>query len=115
MDPLDEAPIFHPTMEEFADFAGYVAKIGAIAKQYGICKIVPPAEWKPRKKGYSIRNFANLVIPNPIKQIVTPVGEGGFYHQINLETKPMTVAAFKEIADKATEDCRVAKLTPEEV
>ncbi|KVH89410.1 FY-rich, C-terminal [Cynara cardunculus var. scolymus] len=44
---IDEAPIFHPTVEEFEDTLGYISKIRPVAEAYGICRIVPPTSWKP--------------------------------------------------------------------
>ncbi|KAK9055964.1 hypothetical protein SSX86_027051 [Deinandra increscens subsp. villosa] len=44
---VDEAPIFYPTVEEFEDTLGYLSKIRPMAESYGICRIVPPASWKP--------------------------------------------------------------------
>lgn len=47
IDVLEEAPVFHPTEEEFKDMLKYIATIRARAEQYGICRIVPPPSWKP--------------------------------------------------------------------
>ncbi|KAH0657471.1 hypothetical protein KY289_026219 [Solanum tuberosum] len=44
---LDEAPVLHPTEEEFKDTLKYVASILPHVKQYGVCRIVPPSSWKP--------------------------------------------------------------------
>ncbi|KAF1864452.1 hypothetical protein Lal_00021875 [Lupinus albus] len=44
---IDEAPVFHPTIEEFEDTLGYIAKIRPLAEPHGICRIVPPACWNP--------------------------------------------------------------------
>ncbi|CAJ2661587.1 unnamed protein product [Trifolium pratense] len=44
---MDEAPVFHPTIEEFEDTLSYIAKIRPLAEPYGICRIVPPACWVP--------------------------------------------------------------------
>ncbi|KAL2484174.1 Lysine-specific demethylase JMJ18 [Forsythia ovata] len=44
---VDEAPIFHPTVEEFQDTIGYIESIRPIAEAYGICRIVPPPSWNP--------------------------------------------------------------------
>ncbi|KAK4779137.1 hypothetical protein SAY86_006665 [Trapa natans] len=44
---LDEAPAFYPTMEEFEDTLGYIEKIRPEAESFGICRIVPPASWRP--------------------------------------------------------------------
>ncbi|CAK8543607.1 unnamed protein product [Lathyrus sativus] len=44
---LEEAPIFHPTEEEFKDTLGYIASIHSRAEPYGICRIVPPKSWNP--------------------------------------------------------------------
>ncbi|EXB88379.1 putative lysine-specific demethylase [Morus notabilis] len=46
-DTLEEAPVFHPTEEEFKDTLKYIAKIRPSAEQYGICRIVPPPSWNP--------------------------------------------------------------------
>lgn len=44
---IDEAPVFYPTIEEFEDTLGYIAKIRLVAESYGICRIVPPPSWTP--------------------------------------------------------------------
>ncbi|KAF5727012.1 putative lysine-specific demethylase JMJ16 isoform X3 [Tripterygium wilfordii] len=44
---LEEAPVFHPTEEEFIDSLKYFASIRCKAEPYGICRIVPPPSWKP--------------------------------------------------------------------
>lgn len=44
---LGEAPIFHPTEEEFKDTLKYIASIRSRAEPYGICRIIPPTSWKP--------------------------------------------------------------------
>lgn len=43
---LEDCPVFYPTLEEFKDPMAYVRSISEAAQNYGICKIVPPAEWK---------------------------------------------------------------------
>ena len=44
---LPEAPVFHPTEQEFADPLRYIAGIRAQAEPYGLCRVVPPAGWAP--------------------------------------------------------------------
>jgi len=43
---LTDCPEFFPTAEEFKDPMAYIKSISAQASAYGICKIVPPADWK---------------------------------------------------------------------
>ncbi|VFQ62883.1 unnamed protein product [Cuscuta campestris] len=44
---LQNAPVFYPTEEEFQDTLKYIASIRPKAEAHGICRIVPPASWKP--------------------------------------------------------------------
>ncbi|XP_050513590.1 titin isoform X2 [Diabrotica virgifera virgifera] len=47
---LVEAPVFHPTEQEFQDPLEYIERIRHKAEQFGICKIVPPSNFKPECK-----------------------------------------------------------------
>ncbi|XP_041009146.1 putative lysine-specific demethylase JMJ16 isoform X4 [Juglans microcarpa x Juglans regia] len=44
---MEEAPVFHPTEEEFEDSVEYIASIRPKVEAYGICRIVPPPSWQP--------------------------------------------------------------------
>ncbi|KAL9242822.1 hypothetical protein vseg_016785 [Gypsophila vaccaria] len=41
------APVYYPTEEEFKEPLEYIYTIREEAERYGICKIVPPKNWKP--------------------------------------------------------------------
>ncbi|GAA6027065.1 hypothetical protein JCM8097_006083 [Rhodosporidiobolus ruineniae] len=44
---LEEAPVYYPTIEEFCNPMEYIESIAPDARDYGICKIVPPEGWRP--------------------------------------------------------------------
>nr|XP_022914063.1 protein Jumonji isoform X1 [Onthophagus taurus]XP_022914072.1 protein Jumonji isoform X2 [Onthophagus taurus] len=45
-----EAPVYHPSEKEFQDPLEYIEKIRPTAEKFGICRIVPPANFKPECK-----------------------------------------------------------------
>lgn len=47
LEKIEEAVTFRPNADEFNDPLEYINKIKPIAEKHGICKIVPPAYWKP--------------------------------------------------------------------
>lgn len=67
---LEEVPILHPTMTEFADPIAYVQSIYEQGHKYGMVKIIPPSQWalpfrldteffwfKTRRQNLSLRNL----------------------------------------------------------
>ncbi|XP_049825245.1 lysine-specific demethylase 4A isoform X2 [Aethina tumida] len=89
--------VFRPTWEEFKDFSKYIAHMESKgAHKAGLAKVIPPPEWVPRKKGYSIEDL-NVTIPAPICQVVT--GKQGLYQQINIQKKAMTVQQYRDLAN----------------
>lgn len=45
-----EAPVFRPTEKEFADPMEFFDRISPIAARFGICRVIPPASFKPECK-----------------------------------------------------------------
>ena len=41
-----EVPVFHPSTEEFQNPLEFIDKLVTEAKEYGMCKVVPPQGWK---------------------------------------------------------------------
>ena len=70
------APIFHPTYDEWKDFAAYVRKIEPQIARYGGCQIVPPPEWKHTPLKRRPERFRTTSI-KPIRQHVAG-GNGRF-------------------------------------
>lgn len=86
---------FRPTMEEFRDFAKYIVYMESQgAHRAGLAKVIPPAEWKPRRTYDTIEE---MVIPSPIMQVVT--GQSGLFTQYNIQKKSMTVGEYRKLAN----------------
>mmetsp|Transcript_3766 Transcript_3766/g.11228 ORF Transcript_3766/g.11228 Transcript_3766/m.11228 type:complete len:498 (+) Transcript_3766:140-1633(+) len=91
------APRFYPTPEEFADFNGYIEKIEKDVGNLGLCIVVPPAGWSPRKdRKYD--DLDNLVVQRPIRQEFT--GSKGVYYCVLWESRSMPLQKFRSDADK---------------
>jgi jumonji domain-containing protein 2 len=91
--PIDipKAMVFKPTMEEFKDFSGYIRHIESAGGHHaGICKIIPPDEWIPRKEGYNVDSF-KFDIETPIKQQFSQIGRSGAYQTKGMIRPKMTV------------------------
>eukprot|EP00937_MAST-01D_sp_MAST-1D-sp2_P002945 g2945.t1 len=58
---IADAPVFRPTAADFEDPMAYISSIRPIAEQSGICKIVPPANWRPAFKLPSHAQFTTRV------------------------------------------------------
>ncbi len=58
-----ECPVFHPTLDDVHNktFAEYVASIEPEWLHVGICRIVAPPGWTPRRSGY--RDLSHLTLP----------------------------------------------------
>ncbi|KAL3879511.1 hypothetical protein ACJMK2_031806 [Sinanodonta woodiana] len=94
---IPEIMVFRPTMEEFKDFNKYVLYMESQgAHKAGLAKVIPPAEWIPCRNGYT---DIDITIPDPISQVVS--GHQGVYRQYNVESKALTVAQFKKLANSA--------------
>ncbi|ORY27478.1 hypothetical protein BCR39DRAFT_227063 [Naematelia encephala] len=78
-------PIFRPTMEEFADFEGYVTKTVPWGQYSGITKIIPPKEWVETCPPISKERLASVQIRSPIQQNM--LGTGGLFRQTNVEKR----------------------------
>ncbi|XP_067409183.1 lysine-specific demethylase 4C isoform X3 [Emydura macquarii macquarii] len=86
---------FRPSMNEFREFNKYLAYMESKgAHRAGLAKVIPPQEWKPRKR---YDDIDDLVIPAPIQQMVT--GQSGLFTQYNIQKKPMTVKEFRQLAN----------------
>lgn len=97
MSDIPRIMVFRPTWEEFKDFPKYIAYMESQgAHKAGLAKVVPPSEWVPRRSGYADLDALNVTIPAPICQVVT--GKQGYYQQINIQKKPLTVKQFSELA-----------------
>lgn len=107
----DQAPTLRPTMEEFADFTEFVKRARAAYANYGLVKVIPPAEWKARKSG-CYDEVDDMIIPLPIKQILQ--GTRGIYQQYNVEQKPVTVSDFRQKAAKVAEESKTVKMSSDE-
>ena len=106
---IDEAPVFTPTAEEFADPMAYIASIRVEAQEYGACKIIPPAGWQSRAAGScavpdSMRFSPRLM---PIHKLMQGVG-----FQSAADT---TVGAYRAKADEFKAAlCRRHNIAPDD-
>jgi len=64
-----DPPTFYPTLEEFSNLTKYVEYMESQgAHRAGICKIVPPKEWVPRREGYNPADIEGIDI-KPVQQV----------------------------------------------
>lgn len=45
---LQEAPTLYPNEDEFRDPQEYIQSLRPLGEQYGILKIIPPSNWRPK-------------------------------------------------------------------
>jgi [histone H3]-trimethyl-L-lysine9/36 demethylase len=90
-----DCPVFYPTKQEFSDFEAYMEKIERESQGYGMAKVIPPPDWKARRKGY--KNIASTVT-HPVKQIVS--GLAGIYQVILISEAQLSYKSYKEYSKK---------------
>ena len=79
------APIFHPTDDEFANFAAYVTSIASQIGPSGIAKIVPPQSWHGPPQ---VPPPPTYRLAGAIAQHVVPSGNASGLYALMHETRP---------------------------
>jgi len=67
-------PVYRPTVLEFSEPLDYIASIRAEAQKFGICKIIPPEQWKPNWDLANKKDFAFSTRRQVINQLYTRYG-----------------------------------------
>eukprot|EP00730_Choanoeca_flexa_P002058 TRINITY_DN10895_c0_g1_i3.p1 TRINITY_DN10895_c0_g1~~TRINITY_DN10895_c0_g1_i3.p1 ORF type:complete len:1127 (+),score=288.84 TRINITY_DN10895_c0_g1_i3:198-3578(+) len=92
--------VFHPTLEEMADFNEYIRFMESVgASKEGVAKVIPPEGYCARREGYNLDGpIGDMRITNPIQQVIN--GSQGLYSVLNMTQRSMTVRRFKKLCDK---------------
>ncbi|KAJ2778840.1 hypothetical protein H4R18_004362 [Coemansia javaensis] len=115
--PNSMVPVFCPTMDQFRDFEALVTAIEPLAVRAGVCKVIPPQEWRRELErrnrrhhrhhsgsGQSpVRVFADDEFPimRPIVQHFN--GSSGIFHQYNVEFhRRLRLAQFFQTSQDAS-------------
>lgn len=93
------APIFRPSVAEFADFKSFVYGLSKRkdVQTAGCAKVIPPSNFKFNAMSIEAMK-KELTIPRPLEQQVL-VGRG-FYDLRLVQRKAMTVGEYKALVDK---------------
>eukprot|EP00752_Nemacystus_decipiens_P004810 g4377.t1 len=94
-------PVFRPTEQEFKSFRRYIEDVvDPIAGKAGLCKVIPPPGWAASRSDAAEEMCKSVHIPAPIRQCVSSTRSNGVYSVHVVEESPMSLAEFKEYADK---------------
>merc|ERR1719509_33115 len=95
-----EPQTFYPTMDEFKDLQKYMNYLETQgAHLAGICKIVPPKEWIPRKEGYN-PNDIDIQIQYPVQQNLSRGSERGAFRALAASYPSIPVRVYVKLATK---------------
>ncbi|KAJ1673705.1 hypothetical protein EV182_004718, partial [Spiromyces aspiralis] len=99
--PNSEIPVFLPSMEQFKDFSAFVTAVEPLARKGGLCKVVPPPEWRKQLESaiqskHSVatkggrQRAAGALLSDEKFPVVRPIvqhfnGSRGTFHQFNVE------------------------------
>lgn len=94
-DRVPAVPVYRPSELEFRDFATCMSFIERFGAQHmGLCKIIPPRSWRPRRSGY---NEIDVMIEKPILQICA--GTSGIFLQDVRAQKSMSFKKFEKMSN----------------
>ncbi|KAJ2746843.1 hypothetical protein GGI20_000996 [Coemansia sp. BCRC 34301] len=117
--PNSSVPVFCPTSEQFADFEALVAAVEPLSIRAGICKIIPPKQWRQdleaqqqqSTNGERVYDEAEFPIMKPIVQHFN--GSRGIFHQYNVEFhRKLRLAQFFQMSQDASH--RAPEIKPDE-
>ncbi|KAJ2908807.1 hypothetical protein GGI21_002516, partial [Coemansia aciculifera] len=111
--PNSSVPVFCPTAEQFADFEALVTAIEPLSIRAGICKIIPPRQWRQaleeqqtageeaEEEKERVYDEAEFPIMKPIVQHFN--GSRGIFHQYNVEFhRRLRLAQFFQMSQDAS-------------
>lgn len=80
-------PIYSPSFEQFKDFSAFISSIEKDAAPFGICKIIPPFEWKNAMPIPTISSYKSQLSQFSISKSLYQIFDGscGIYHLLNQE------------------------------
>ncbi|KAJ2816028.1 hypothetical protein FBU31_006724, partial [Coemansia sp. 'formosensis'] len=113
--PNSSVPVFCPTAAQFADFEGLVSAIEPLAVRAGICKVIPPRQWRSELEGRQTGVIAEAEFPimKPIVQHFN--GSRGIFHQYNVEFyRKLRLAQFFQMSQDASHRAPETKPDDEE-
>ncbi|KAJ2790803.1 hypothetical protein GGI18_001570 [Coemansia linderi] len=101
--PNSSVPVFCPTTAQFADFEALVTAIEPLSVRAGICKIIPPRQWRAEleSRQADVIDEAEFPIMKPIVQHFN--GSRGIFHQYNVEFhRKLRLAQFFQMSQDAS-------------